>query len=342
MSRHFARLPDEEKQAAYARMNQRTDTPPVIVEKDFWVCWLLGQIFATPELGGSAVFKGGTSLAKVFGVIDRFSEDVDLGLSPDSLGYPESEIDAAPTKTARGKRAAALLAACARHVEIRFMPVLEALIREHLGAKPGGRSWLRYELEKASHSPVLHFDYPSTLANSLPYIRTAVKIEFGSLTDQRPTGTHRIEPLVASLAPGTFDDFTAEVVALEIERTFWEKATILHAEFHRPADKSQPARYARHYADFAALWRHPRGRAAAARLDLLERVRLHKSRYFASSWAHYETAVPGTLRLAPPAARLAELRRDYAAMRPMFLTAPLTFDAMLAVLAEAEQALNRP
>ncbi len=336
----FATIPAQQRADFFTRHEERTRVDPTISEKDFWVCWLLGQIFATPELGGGAVFKGGTSLSKVFGVIDRFSEDVDLGLSPDSLGYSESEIDAAPTKTARGKRAAALLAACARHVETRFMPVLEVLIHEHLGAKPGGRSWLRYELEEAS--PVVHFDYPTALPNPLPYIRTAVKIEFGSLTDQRPTGTHRIEPLVAELAPGAFADFTAEVVALEIERTFWEKATILHAEFHRPADKAQPARYARHYADFAALWRHPRGRAAAARLDLLERVRLHKSRYFASSWAHYETAAPGTLRFAPPATRLAELGRDYAAMRPMFLTAPVTFDEMLAVLREAEQSLNRP
>lgn len=219
--------------------------------------------------------------------------------------------------------------------------MLEKLISEQLGGKTGGRPWLRYELEEASHSPVIHFDYPTTLPNPLPYIRTAVKIEFGSLTDQRPTGTHRIVPLVAELAPEAFVDFQAEVVALEVERTFWEKATILHAEFHRPADKAQPPRYARHFSDFVALWRHPSGRTAAERLDLLERVRLHKSRYFASSWAHYESAVPGTLRLHPPEFRMAELRRDYLAMRPMFLAEPLSFGEMMSVLGEAEETLNR-
>ncbi|NBS51953.1 MAG: nucleotidyl transferase AbiEii/AbiGii toxin family protein [Spartobacteria bacterium] len=312
-----------------------------IVEKDFWVCWLLGLIFGAPELGGNAVFKGGTSLSKVFGVINRFSEDVDLGLSPESLGHPESEIDEAPTKTARAKRAATLLATCAHKVETEFLPVLEKLISGQLGGKTGGHPWLRYELEEASHSPVIHFDYPTTLPNPLPYIRTAVKIEFGSLTDQRPTGTHRIVPLVAEVAPEAFADFKAEVVALEVERTFWEKATILHAEFHRPADKAQPPRYARHFSDFVALWRHPSGRTAAERLDLLERVRLHKSRYFASSWAHYESAVPGTLRLLPPEFRMAELRRDYLAMRPMFLAEPISFDEMMSVLTEAEETLNR-
>jgi hypothetical protein len=274
-------------------------------------------------------------------VINRFSEDVDLGLSPESLGYPESEIDEAPTKTARAKRAERLLAACAQKVETEFLPLLEKLISGQLGGKTGGRPWLRYELEEASHSPVIHFDYPTTLPNPLPYIRTAVKIEFGSLTDQRPTGSHRIVPMVAELAPEAFADFQTEVVALEVERTFWEKATILHAEFHRPTDKAQPPRYSRHFSDFAALWRHPSGRTAAERLDLLERVRLHKSRYFGSSWAHYESAVPGTLRLHPPEFRIAELRRDYLAMRPMFIAEPISFNEMISVLAEAEEALNR-
>jgi hypothetical protein len=336
----IATLLADERQTYFEEGAWRLGVSTPIVEKDFWVCWLLGLIFSTPELGGSAVFKGGTSLSKVFGVINRFSEDVDLGLSPESLGHPESEIDEAPTKTARAKRAGALLAACAQKVETEFLPLLEKLVFGQLGGKTGGRPWLRYELEEASHSPVIHFDYPTTLPNPLPYIRTAVKIEFGSLTDQRPTGTHRIVPLVAELAPEAFADFQAEVVALEVERTFWEKATILHAEFHRPTDKAQPPRYARHFSDFVGLWRHPSGRTAAERLDLLERVRLHKSRYFASSWAHYESAVPGTLRLHPPEFRLAELRRDYLAMRPMFLGAPISFEDMMSVLSEAEESLN--
>lgn len=147
--------------------------------------------------------------------------------------------------------------------------------------------------------------------------------------------------MVSTIVPVAFPDFNAEVVALEIERTFWEKATILHAEFHRPSDKTQPPRYARHYSDFAALWRHPAGPAASQTLTLLERVRRHKSRFFASGWANYATAVPGTFRLLPPESRLRELGADYDAMRPMFLNEPLAFDEMLGVLREAEEALNR-
>ena len=183
------------------------------------------------------------------------------------------------------------------------------------------------------------FPYPRAVEPG-SYIPPVVKMEFGSLTDQRPTGTHVIMPFVAELAPDAFDDFRADVVALEFERTFWEKATILHAEYHRPADQSMRDRFARHYADFAALWVHPDGRTAAAQLDLLERVRIHKSRFFASSWAHYGTAVPGSLRLVPPDARHAELRRDYAAMEPMFLSPPPDLETVLATLREAEETIN--
>lgn len=77
-------------------------------------------------------------------------------------------------------------------------------------------------------------------------------------------------------------------------------------------------------------------------LDLLERVRLHKSRYFSSSWASYESAVPGSIRLAPPGARESELKKDYDSMKPMFLEEPPTFAEVISVLREAEQSFNDP
>ena len=336
---HFAREASESRADYFYQYGASAQIPAYIVEKDFWVCWLLGRIFATEELGRDCVFKGGTSLSKVFNVIQRFSEDIDLGLSPASLGWAESDLDDAPSNTARQKRVAQIEAACADAVRGRFLEQLESVIRRELGPSPQG-SWLSYELESASHSPVIYFAYSQAVPPG-SYVAPTVKIEFGSLTDQRPTGAHPISPLVAQLAPDTFADFRAEVVALEIERTFWEKATILHAEYHRPANKPQPARYARHYSDFAALWRHPSGLPASRQLDLLARVRLHKSRFFASGWANYATAVPGTFRLLPPDTRLAELRADYESMRPMFIKEPLSFNEMLAVLREAEQSLNQ-
>lgn len=335
----FARLPASERALYWRTCSERKGVPEFIVEKDFWVCWLLDCCFAAESLGSYCIFKGGTSLAKVFGAIDRFSEDIDLGLSPAGLGWKEADLDDAPSPTQRQKRVKKLQNDCIHAVQLRFLPELEAGIVGRLGPAPAGADWLRFEVDPASHSPVLLFTYPRAVPPGA-YIAPLVKVEFGSLTDQRPTGSHRILPMVAELAPGIFSDFGTTVVALELERTFWEKATILHAEYHRPTGQPMRDRFARHYADFAALWNHPVGRGAAARLDLLARVRRHKSRFFASSWTHFETAVPGTLRLVPPAARLTELRRDYAAMRPMFLSPPPGFDAVIDTLRQAEAAIN--
>jgi len=88
----FATLPPEERALYWRNYANRTGVPEFIAEKDFWVCWLLGHIFATPQLGSECVFKGGTSLSKVFGAIDRFSEDIDLGLTPASLGWEETGL----------------------------------------------------------------------------------------------------------------------------------------------------------------------------------------------------------------------------------------------------------
>jgi hypothetical protein len=333
-------LPARERELFFRQYQQRRGVDPVIAEKDFWVCWLLGRIFDQAKLADACVFKGGTSLSKVFNAIARFSEDIDLAIIPSSLGWTESDLDDAPSRTKRDDRMAQLEDACATAIQNLWKPVLEQAVQALLGRPPDRADWLSYNFDETGQSPVLRFTYPGALPRGVAYIAREVKIEFGSLTDQRPIGRHPIQAFIGELAPDTFSDFKAEVVALELERTFWEKATILHADFHRPADRPMRDRHARHYADFAALWRHGPAKAARSRLDLLKRVRVHKSRFFSSGWANYATAVPGTLRLAPPVHRVEALRRDYEAMRQMFLNEPLSFGEVLAILKEAEAELN--
>lgn len=337
----FATLPARERELFFRQYQQRRGIDPVIAEKDFWVCWLLARIFEQPKLADACVFKGGTSLSKVFNAIERFSEDIDLAIIPASLGWIESDLDEAPSRTKRDERMAQLEIACAAAIQNIWKPLLEQAVQAILGRPPDRADWLSYKFDEAGQSPVLLFAYPGALPRGVAYIAREVKIEFGSLTDQRPTGRHPIQAFVGELAPEAFTDFKTEVVALELERTFWEKATILHADFYRPVDRPMRDRHARHYADFAALWRHEPAKAARSQLDLLQRVRVHKSRFFSSGWANYATAVPGTLRLVPPAHRIEALRGDYEAMRQMFLNEPLSFEEILTILHEAEADLNR-
>jgi hypothetical protein len=154
-----------------------------------------------------------------------------------------------------------------------------------------------------------------------------------------------VRPWIADVLPAAFADWRCEVVALEVERSFWEfweKATILHTEYHRPAGKPTPDRFSRHYADTAALAKHPTAGKAIDQHDLRDRVVAWKSQFFGSSWANYDQAKPGSFRLVPPPDRLPALLRDYQAMRDMYLSEPASFDAILATLAEAERRINSP
>ena len=99
-----ARLSADERRDLFQESARQRGTNPAVIEKDFWVCWVLKQLFADPELGTRLVFKGGTSLSKVFGLIDRFSEDIDLVLDWQLLGYGPGQEDPYQDFESKGKQ----------------------------------------------------------------------------------------------------------------------------------------------------------------------------------------------------------------------------------------------
>jgi len=330
------------RESGFAQAAARLNLQAAIVEKDFWVCWMLGILFGPEGWGDVLVFKGGTALSKVFGVLRRFSEDLDLSVSPFALGIEESLAKDALSRRQRDRWMEETEEACCAWVERQLHPVLEARVEAILGPDPSHRGgWLEYERDAATHSPVLYFNYPCGFPEGIPYIRRQVKLEFGSLTDQRPAGRHRVSPWLAEVLSAEMQGMGCEVVALEMERAFWEKATILHSEYYRGAGSPMPERYSRHYADVAAMARRPEALAAMAEDAIRERVVEWKALFFARSWARYDLAKPGTFRLLPPDHRLPELRSDYQAMRDMFLDSPPAFEEVLFILKEAEHRINQ-
>lgn len=337
MQLSFLRLPDEERRLYIEEAAGRRGVSSVMLEKDFWVSWMLGLLFGS-RFADVLVFKGGTSLSKVFRAIDRFSEDVDLSLSPEFLGLSIAELSDTSSRTQATKWMERAEAACADAVRTQLGPELESAIVELLGQGPG--RWLEFMIDPATNSPVLLFHYPTTQPSGFDYLRRTVKLEFGSLTDQQPTGRHSIRPWIADTLGDVFNDWHCDVVALDVQRTFWEKATILHVQYHRPAEKPMPERCSRHYADTAALSAHEVASRAVDQHELRERVINWKSRFFGSGWARYDLAKPGTFRLAPTAEREAALRRDYETMREMYLSEPASFEDVLAVLRQLETRIN--
>jgi hypothetical protein len=331
----FLRLPLDERRVYIEQAAVRLNVSPVLIEKDFWVCWILAVLFAS-KVADALVFKGGTSLSKVFGAIDRFSEDIDLSLSPDFLGLKE----AGTSRNQANKWMKAAETACGAVVQNTIAPELDGSVAEVLGEK--AERWFEFLIDPGTKSPVLLFHYPTSQPAGFDYLKRSVKLEFGSLTDQRPVGRHPVCPWMAEVLGAAFRDWQCEVVSLELERTFWEKATILHAEYHRPSSRPTPDRFSRHYADTAALARHPAATDALQNHNLRDRVVEWKGMFFGSGWARYDLARPGTFRLVPPRARLQELRRDYQAMRDYYLLSePPSFDEVLRVLDELEQRINK-
>jgi len=333
----FAHRSTEELNDIFTQTGAQRGIVPYIVEKDFWVCWLLRLIFGDAELGKHLVFKGGTSLSKVFGIIQRFSEDIDLSVDPEWLGFKDAaRPDAAPNRTQFNRRTKELEDACNHVVRDQFMPVMNSYIGTNLPRQAG--SAMTFEVDKSTNSPVLLFAYPRV--GPIGNLRPQVKLEFGSLYDQRPTGSHTITSLTAAAFPALFSEPSCQVIALEAERTFWEKATLLHGEYHRAKEQPFPQGMSRHYYDLAALSQHPVGRQAVADLDLLTKVRTFKQTYFRSKWASYETAVPGSLRLVPLVQRRREVERDYTAMADMFMTTPPSFNTIMTQLEDLEKQIN--
>ena len=333
MKLDFLKLPSAERRLYIEQAAIQRNISPVIMEKDFFVCWLLSILFES-QFADSLVFKGGTSLSKIFGAINRFSEDIDLSLSPAFLGLPETATNRSQADKWRRKAEEA----CECAVQTQIMSMLEASALGILGKHEQAR--FEFLKDPQTKSPVILFHYPSSLPTALAYIKRSVKLEFGSLTDQQPTGRYPIRPWIAEVFPAAFPDWQCEVIALEIERTFWEKATILHAEYHRPLDKPMRDRFSRHYADTAALTNHSEALKAIDYDDLRDRVVSWKNRFFCDPSANYAQATPGTFHLVPRAERLPELRRDYQLMRDMYLNEPVTFDDILSTLTELEHRIN--
>ena len=132
----FLSLPAERRALAFEQAAATLAASSVMVEKDFWVCWLLGLLFTDAELAPQLVFKGGTSLSKVYGVIDRFSEDIDLSIAPAFVGIEAHDIAAANTRTQYDRLILRLEQACLKTVRERIQPAIEPRIVAALGPSP--------------------------------------------------------------------------------------------------------------------------------------------------------------------------------------------------------------
>ncbi len=324
-----ANLPPQQRRELFRESAALRGMNPAVIEKDFWVCWVLRQLFADPELKKHLVFKGGTTLSKVFGLIERFSEDIDLVLDWQLLGFGEGKEDPYQerSRTQRDRFNAKINERAARYIAGQLMEDLN-----HLFA--------RCPEITSSVDP----DDPQTVRVAFPaafseqYLRPEVFLEIGPLASRGPSSYYEIHPYAAEAFPDVFANAACPVIAIDAERTFWEKATILHQQAHRT--DAMPARYSRHYYDLYRMAGSHVRQSALDNLGLLEDVVDFKQRFYPCAWARYEDAKPGSFKLIPSESQRAELKRDYRAMELMIFGEVPAFEAILNALQELEGEIN--
>ncbi len=339
----FAQLPASEHEAYFTEAAAQLRLPPHVVEKDFWVCWTLKRLFCLDGVGDTLLFKGGTSLSKVHRLIRRFSEDIDVSIHREFLGFSGAgdPLHADLSNKQRDKLKNELSLAARSFIAEKIEPALRASIEATLPVDPT-RPWSLVLDESDADDQSLAFIYPTTslTPSAASYLRPAVKIEFGARSDHWPAETKPVKPYLVDAIPGSMEEPIVKVKTMEATRTFWEKATILHQHAHLPEGKPFPARYSRHYTDLAVMIHAGVGNQAADREDLLEAVVRHKIAFYRQAWARYEDAKRGTLRLLPSERNMADLKNDLASMREMFFDEPPSFESVIDTLTEFENTFN--
>ena len=325
-----AGLTPDQRHELFAEAGGRRRIDPAIMEKDFWVCWVLRKLFTDPALNDHLIFKGGTSLSKVYGLIDRFSEDIDLVLDWTLLGYGQGLINPYQNFDSKGKQDRfnkEINAKATVYIEKKLLPKLNELFADGPG--------LSASIDPSDPYSV-NVLYPATFKDA--YIRPAVRLEIGPLASWVPSKQYVIEPYAAAIIPGVFENPSCPVVAIAAERTFWEKAAILHKEAHRPG--VIPLRHSRHYYDVHKLTTSAAAKAALADSALREEVVKFKQRFYPSAWARYDLAKPGTFKLIPNAAHLIDLEKDYRTMAVMIFGEIPAFGLILDTLSALEKEIN--
>ena len=318
----------------------RLGAPVNHVEKDFWVCWTLNALYRErPVSGPRLLFKGGTSLSKAYGLIQRFSEDIDITVFRDDLDEPASveELEALSRKKRRA-RLDAIRDACRAYVT----GPLREFLDEQIADATGGIG--RIEIDDADpDGQTLLVWYPEIEPRDETYVRPAVRIESGAKSALDPHRLVTIRPYIAEDTAG-LDLAIGRVTTIDAVRTFWDKVVIAHGlrRWHerRGVLRQEGQRVSRHYYDLHCLLRSEVGKPALEDRDIGTDCVRHARMFFDRPDYDLASAASGTFAIAPSGAMIDALSRDYANTTAMIFGEAPAFEAILASADRIEQALN--
>jgi hypothetical protein len=343
-----AALSNAERIELFLESANRRGLTRQIIEKDFWVCWTLKQLFELPDVGQHLIFKGGTSLSKIFHAIERFSEDIDISIDRKYLGFEgEKDPENIESRSKQKKTIKQLRDVCSEKVNGEILPQLIAATERIIGPRTNGdlELWSITPFDEDPDGQSVVFAYPTDKEDAFevnPYVKPSVLIEFGGRADHWPAEQFPITPYAAEDFPKYFEKPSHIIKVLAAERTFWEKATLLHSEYHRPDEKATAERISRHHYDLHELFKSEIAERAIGQLNLLDHVVEHKKIFFSRATDDYDEALRGHLHLVPVSDRLQALRNDYQKMQNdrMFFGAVPSLEDILESLTQLEATIN--
>ena len=341
-TKSFLSLEEQDQRDVFEATAARLDTLPSYVEKDFWVCLVLDTLYnRLPDGHPRLLFKGGTSLSKAFDLIRRFSEDIDVVVYRDGLGF-EGERDPTIAGNLSNKKRNALFKelreACSNYILGDLKVELASLIDQITEGCDVGSD------EDDVNRQTLWIEYPTLYSGSdMAYVAPRVRIEAGARSALDPSLTCTVTPYVADELPD-WSFAVGNIRVIAPERTYLEKLLILHGVHcgYRDAQRlpTDRDRISRHYYDVAMITATETGRSALPDIELLDAVRNHNLTAFRQAWKRFEEAIPGSVRLVPQPDLRPVIERDYGAMQGMILGDVPDFGWVMEQLQHAEAAIN--
>ncbi len=331
MQSNYFKLSTETQREILNGAQSKLNVRNIILEKDIWICWFLNELFFLPK---TMSFKGGTSLSKVFGLIKRFSEDLDITI--DYRNFSEFDhLDNNSSKSALKKLSAELKNNTKNYVENFIVPHFKERLAT---AFPDAL----FKIDLGKDGEHLRIFYPTLFNQEEHYLQNSVLLEFGGRNTTEPSETHFIETIL-SQATRDLELPAARIKVLSPLRTFWEKATLIHVECSRGRLQESPDRLFRHWYDLAMLAQSWVGSQALENRELLKDVVLHKTAFFNSNYANYDQCINGNFLLIPTENELRELKKDFDKMQGsgMFPEEPLEFNEIIETLRALEQSLKK-
>ena len=302
-----------------------------IVEKDFWVCLTLDYLFNRCKFKDRFTFKGGTSLSKAWNVIERFSEDIDLILDWQELGYSKDEPREDRSNTQQVKFNEEANQKAEKFIRTELLETLENDFKSILKTDPV------FKIDEKDKQTIL-FYYPRQFSSE--GIVPAIRLEIGPLAAWTPSENVEIQSYAAEAYPKVFKQAKTVVRTVTAARTFWEKATILHQLANMPEGKPFKSRYSRHYYDIFRLANSTYKDDAFKSKDLLEKVAKFKQKFYPCGYAQYDKARIGSLKLEPPLHLIEALKKDYKDMEEMIYGERPDFSTLVKGIKKLETEIN--